>query len=75
MYSLLIKSMTCRQVVKIIFYTTIIAIDMGKITLTLTDETEKKLRQFVTRKYPEKPYGKLSEVAEKALKDWLINQA
>jgi len=44
---------------------------MGKITITLSDDIEKKLRQFVTAKYPEKPYGKLSEVVEEALKDWL----
>jgi hypothetical protein len=40
---------------------------MAKITITLTDETEKKLRSYVTSKYPEKPFGKLSGVVEEAL--------
>jgi Arc/MetJ-type ribon-helix-helix transcriptional regulator len=44
---------------------------LGKITVTLSNEIEKKLRQFVTAKYPEKPYGKLSRVVEEALKQWL----
>jgi len=44
---------------------------LGKITITLSDETERKLRQFVTAKNPGKPYGKLSEVIEEALRDWL----
>ena len=41
---------------------------MGKITVTLSNEVEMKLRRFVTTKYPEKPYGKLSEVVEESLK-------
>ena len=44
---------------------------MGKITITLTDEVETKLRKYVTTKYPEKPYGKLSQVVEEALNEWL----
>jgi len=40
---------------------------MGKITVTLSDETEKRLREFVTKKYPLKPFGKLSETIEAAL--------
>lgn len=44
---------------------------MGKITVTLSDEIEKKLRYFVTTKYPEKPYGKLSEVVEESIKRFL----
>lgn len=44
---------------------------MAKITINLTDETESKLRKYVTTKYPEKPYGKLSRVVEEALKEWL----
>jgi hypothetical protein len=44
---------------------------MAKITITLTDETEKKLRSYVTSKYPEKPFGKLSNVVEEALIEYL----
>jgi hypothetical protein len=40
---------------------------VAKITITLSDETEKKLRSYVTSKYPEKPFGKLSDVVEEAL--------
>jgi predicted transcriptional regulator len=44
---------------------------MAKITITLSDETEKKLRSYVTSKYPEKPFGKLSYVVEEALIEYL----
>ena len=47
---------------------------MGKITINLNDEVEKKLRQHVTTNYPEKPYGKLSYVVEEALKEWFKNR-
>jgi hypothetical protein len=44
---------------------------MGKITITLTAETEKKLRSFVAKKYPEQPSDKLSEVVEASVKQYL----
>lgn len=44
---------------------------MGKITITLEDETEKQLRSYVTSHYPEKPFGKLSEIVDKAVKEFL----
>jgi len=44
---------------------------MGKITIKLTDETEKKLRKFVTTQYPVKPYGKLSFIVEEAITNFL----
>jgi len=47
---------------------------MGKITVTLTDETEKKLRSFVKSKYPIQKVGKLSEVVETSLKEYLEKQ-
>jgi hypothetical protein len=47
---------------------------MGKITITLTAETEKKLRSFVTQKYPEQPLDKLSEVVETSVKEYLEKQ-
>ena len=47
---------------------------MGKITISLTDETEKKLRSYVTSKYPEKSFGKLSEVVEISVKEYLEKQ-
>ncbi len=46
---------------------------MGKITISLSDEIEKRLREHVTKTYPEKPFGKLSKVVEDALKEWFKN--
>ncbi len=44
---------------------------MGKITITLTDETEKALRSFVSKKYPKEPLSKLGEIVENSLKEYL----
>jgi hypothetical protein len=44
---------------------------MGKITVTLNDGIEKRLREYVTKHYPEKPFGKLSKVVEEAIKEYL----
>ena len=46
---------------------------MGKITISLSDSIEKKLREYVTRRYPARPFGKLSLVVEEALKEWFKN--
>jgi len=46
---------------------------MGKITISLSDDVEKRLREHVTKTYPEKPFGKLSQVVEEALKEWLAS--
>jgi len=43
---------------------------MGKVIVTLTDETEKKLRDLVKMKYSNKR-GALSIVVEEALKKYL----
>ncbi|MDH5690612.1 MAG: hypothetical protein OEY81_04200 [Candidatus Bathyarchaeota archaeon] len=43
---------------------------MGKVIVTLTDETEKKLRELVKTKYSNKR-GALSIVVEEALKKYL----
>ncbi len=47
---------------------------MGKITISLADKTEKKLRNYVASKYPEHPFGKLSEVVETSVKEYLEKQ-
>lgn len=44
---------------------------MGRITVTLTDEIEKKLRSYVSLKYPERPFGKLNKVVEISVKEYL----
>jgi hypothetical protein len=43
---------------------------MGKITVALTDETEKKLRSFVAKK----PQCKLNDVIEASVKEYLEKQ-
>jgi len=43
---------------------------MGKIIITLTDELEKKLREYVKTRYSNKK-GALSIVVEEALKKYL----
>ena len=43
---------------------------MGRITFSISDVIEKRLREYVTKHYPEKPYGKLSRVVEEALKEY-----
>ena len=43
---------------------------MGKITVTLTGETEKELRSFVAKK----PTCKIDAVVEKAVKEYLEKQ-
>jgi hypothetical protein len=47
---------------------------MGKITITLTDETEKTLRSFITKKYPKQPQDKLGEIVETSIKEYLEKQ-
>ncbi|MEM3662561.1 MAG: ribbon-helix-helix domain-containing protein [Sulfolobales archaeon] len=43
---------------------------MGKIIITLTDDLEKKLREYVKEKYGNKK-GALSIVVEEAIKKYL----
>jgi hypothetical protein len=44
---------------------------MPKLTIMLTDETNKKLRDYVSKTYPQKTFGKISQVIEEALKQYL----
>jgi hypothetical protein len=45
--------------------------DMGKLTVVINDEVERKLRIYIAKKYPTEIYGKLSEVIELALREFL----
>ena len=45
---------------------------MGKITIIIDDAVEKILREYVTKNFPEKPFGKLSQVVNEALKKYLV---
>ncbi len=47
---------------------------MGKITVSLTDETEKQLRTYLASKYPKQKLDKISEVVEISLKEYLEKQ-
>jgi len=40
---------------------------LGKLTIILSDETEERLRQHISKMYPTHTFGKLGEVAEKAI--------
>ncbi len=44
---------------------------MGKILITLEDETEERFREVVKRVYGERR-GALSIAAEQAIKEWIV---
>jgi len=44
---------------------------MPKLTIILTDETNRKLREHVAKNYPQESYGKISWVIEEALKEYM----
>lgn len=44
---------------------------MAKITITLDDDVERRLRSYVTQHFPEKPFGKLSKIVNEAVKEYL----
>jgi len=44
---------------------------MGKITVEISDEVERKVRRYIAQYFWENPKGKLSEIVETALKEWL----
>jgi hypothetical protein len=41
------------------------------VVIDLDDKLEEKLRLYINKKYPIKPYGKLKEVVEEALTEYL----
>lgn len=43
--------------------------------MSLSDETEQRLREYITRNYPLKPFGKMGDVVEKALTEKLDREA
>ncbi len=47
---------------------------MGKICVMLSEETEKQLCAYVTKKYIKKSDDKLSEVVDAAVKEYLERQ-
>jgi len=49
---------------------------LGKLTVSISDELEKELRIYIAQKFAgQKLYGKLSEIVEEALKEWMKKNA
>jgi hypothetical protein len=48
---------------------------MVKIVFNLNDELNEKLRQYINKKWPLKTYGRIKEVIEDALTEYLKKQA
>lgn len=44
---------------------------MGKINISLSDSTEKRLRLFIAEKYPLKIRGKISSTIEEAIETYI----
>jgi len=44
---------------------------MGKLTVEISDEIEKRLRRYIADHFWENPKGKLSQIVEEALREWL----
>jgi hypothetical protein len=44
---------------------------MPKLTVIISQEAENQLREYVTKKYPRSPFGKLSKVVDLAIKEYL----
>lgn len=47
---------------------------MGKLTISIDDKLERRLRAYVTRTYPVKPFGKLSLTVNQAIEEYLNKQ-
>jgi hypothetical protein len=47
---------------------------LGKITISLDNEIERKLRMYVARNYPLETYGKMSQVVNEALEEFFKNK-
>jgi Arc/MetJ-type ribon-helix-helix transcriptional regulator len=44
---------------------------MGKLSIEISDQVEEKIRRYIAANFWRNPKGKLSEIIEEALKDWL----
>lgn len=44
---------------------------MPKVTLIMDDELNKRTRKYINDTFPDSPYGRLKEVIEDALKEYL----
>lgn len=49
---------------------------MGKLTVNISDELERRLRIYIAREYAgQKLYGKISKIVEEALEIWMKKNA
>lgn len=48
---------------------------MKKITILLEDAVDQSLREYVSKTYPVQPYGKLSEVINAAVVEYLKSRS
>lgn len=46
---------------------------MPKLTIVISKESDDNLRDYIAKKYPRTSFGKLSEVAEEALTEYMKN--
>jgi hypothetical protein len=44
---------------------------MGKMVIIIDDKLEDQLRRYISQKYPTETYGKIRQVVEEALKQYL----
>jgi len=44
---------------------------MGKLVIIIDDKLEEKLRRHISHKYPTETYGKIKQIIEEALTEYL----
>lgn len=44
---------------------------MGRLTIILEDDLEKRLREYIARNYAEETYGKISQIINESLRRFL----
>lgn len=47
---------------------------MPKITIELEDSLNRRVRKYIYENFPDSPYGKLKDVVEMALREFLDNR-
>jgi hypothetical protein len=47
---------------------------VGKVSIEISDDVELKIRRYIAENFWKNPKGKLSEIIEEALKEWLTKK-